>query len=172
MSTLHLKKLVQGAIKYLTNIFNLPISTGQIPEMWHTAIIIPILKPGMYNSIGKNWRPISLQCPAAKPLEKLLLPKILTHIHFHPAQHGLRPKHSACTALSTIAADIAAGFSRKKPAHRTVFDMKAAFDNVDHQQRLDCVSNTKLLATILRWLYKYMQNKRAKVHFRQKDSKS
>ena len=32
MSTLHLKKLVQGAVNYLTNIFNLSITTGQIPE--------------------------------------------------------------------------------------------------------------------------------------------
>ena len=175
MSNLHLKKLAQGAINYLTNIFNLSISTGQIPEIWHEAIIIPILKPGKDNNIGKNWRPISLLCPAVKTLEKLLLPKILTHIHFHPVQHGFRPKHSTCTALLTIKADIAAGFSRKKPAHRTVLvalDLTAAFDNVDHQQLLDCVFNTNLPATIRRWMYYYMQNRRVKVHFWQKESKS
>ena len=33
---------------------------------------------------------------------------------FNPAQHGFRPKHSTCTAPSTITADIAAGFSIKK----------------------------------------------------------
>ena len=33
MSTLRLNKLAQGAINYLTNIFNLSFSTGQIPEM-------------------------------------------------------------------------------------------------------------------------------------------
>ena len=105
MSTLHLKKLTQGAINYLTNIFNMSISNGQIPEIWHKAIIIPILRPGKDNNIGMNLRPISLLCPAAKMLEKLLLHKILTHIHFHPAQHGFRPKHSTCTTLSTITAD-------------------------------------------------------------------
>ena len=41
-----------------------------------------------------------------------------------------------------------------------------------HQQQLDCVYNTKIPATIRRWLYIYMQNKRAKVHFRQQKSKS
>ena len=102
MSTIHLKKLAQGAINYLTNIFNLPISTGQIPKLWHQAIIIPILKPGKDNNNGKNWRSIGLLCPAAKTLEKLLQPKILTHIPFHHAQHGLRPIHSTCTALSTL----------------------------------------------------------------------
>ena len=46
-----------------------------MPEIWHKAIIIPILKPGKDNNISKNLRPISLLCPAAKTLEKLLLPK-------------------------------------------------------------------------------------------------
>ena len=69
MSTLHLMKLAHGAINYHTNIFNLSISTGQIPEIWHKAIIIPILRPGKDNNIGKNWRQISLLCPVAKTLE-------------------------------------------------------------------------------------------------------
>ena len=175
MSTLHLKKLAQGAINYLTNIFNLLISSGQIPEIWHKAIIIPILKLGKDNNIGKNRRPISLQYPAAKTLEKLLLAKILKHVPFHPAQNGLQPKHLTCTALSTITADIAAGFSRKKPAHLTVLvalDLTAAFDNVDHQQLLDCFFNTNIPSTIRRWLYNYVQNRRSKVHLRQKESKS
>ena len=175
MSTLQLKKLAHGAINYLTNIFNLSISTGQISEIWLKAIIIPILIPGKDNNIDKNWRPISLLCPAAKTLEMLLLPKILTHIPFHAAQHGIRPKHSTCTALSTITADISAGFSRKKPAHRTELveiDLTAAFDNVDHQQQLDCALNTSIPATIRQSLHNYMQNRLAKVHFRKNESKS
>ena len=50
--------------------------------------------------------------------------------------------------------------------------LTAAFDNVDHQQLLDCVLNTNLLATIRRWLYSYVQIRRAKVHFWQKESNS
>ena len=71
--------------------------------------------------------------------------------------------------------DIAAGFSRKKPAHRSVhvsLNLTASFDNVDNQQLLDCVYYTNIPATIRRWLNNYMQNRRAKVHFRQKESKS
>ena len=43
---------------------------------------------------------------------------------------------------------------------------------MDHQQLLDYVINTNLPATIRRWLYNYMQNRRAKVHFWQIESKS
>ena len=69
MSTLHHKKLTQGAINHFTKILHLIISTGQISEIWHKAIIIPNVKPGKDNNIGMNWRPISLLCPAAKTLE-------------------------------------------------------------------------------------------------------
>ena len=151
MSTQYLKRLDHGAINYFTNIFNLSNSTGQIPEIWHKSIIILILKPGKDNNIGMNWRPISLLWPAAKTLEKLLLVKILTHIPLHPAQHGIRTKHSTCTPTATITVDIAAGFSRKKPANRTVLvtlDLTSAFGNVNHQKLLDCVYNTNIPATM------------------------
>ena len=102
-----------------------------------------------------------------------MLSKILTHIPFCPAQHGFRPKHLTCTALSTITADIAAGFSRKKPAHLAVLfalDLTTAFDNVDHEQLLDCVYNTNVPAIIRPWFYDYMQNRQAKVHFWNQES--
>ena len=89
MSTLHLNKLAQVAIDYLTNIINLSISNGQILKIWHKATIIPILKLGKNSNIGKNWRQISLLCLPAKTLEELLLPKLQTCIPFHHAQHGL-----------------------------------------------------------------------------------
>ena len=117
VSTLQLKNLAHGAINYLTDIFNQSISTGQIPEIWYKAIIIPIPKPGKDDNIGRNWRPISLLYPAVKTLEKLLLPQILTRIPFHLAQHGFWPKHTSSTALSTLSADIVAGIAKKNPAH-------------------------------------------------------
>ena len=45
MSTLCLKKLAHGSIICFTNIFNLSISTGRIPEIWFKMIIIPIRNP-------------------------------------------------------------------------------------------------------------------------------
>ena len=63
----------------------------------------------------------------------------------------------------------------QKTAHRTVLvvlDQTATFNNVDHQQLLDCVYNTNIPATIRRWFYNYMQNKQAKVHLWQQESKS
>ena len=78
VSTRLLKKLAHGAINYQTKIFNPSISTGQIPEIWHKAIVFPFLKPGKDSSNDKNWRHISLLCSASKTLVKLLVSKMLT----------------------------------------------------------------------------------------------
>ena len=58
------------------------------------------------------------------------------------------------------------------PTVLVALDLTAAFVNVDHQQLLDCVFNTNMPSTISRWIYNYMLNRRAKVHFWQKESKS
>ena len=61
------------------------------------------------------------------------------------------------------------------PTHRTVLvslDLTATFDNVDHEQLLDCVYITNIPAKIRRWLYNFMQNRRAKIYFWRQESKS
>ena len=174
ISALHFKKLAHGTINYLTNILNLTISTGQIHEIWHKAIIILIPSPGKGDNTGMIWRPVSLLCPSAKRLLDYLLSKILTLIHFHTAQRGCRPKYLTGTALLTITADIAVGVIGKIPSHQIVLveiGLTAAFDNVDHQQLFDCVYNTNIPATFHPWICKYIQNRRVKVHYRQQESK-
>ena len=244
------------------NILNLWISTWQISEIWHKAMIIPILKSGKDSNICKIWRPINLlwsdpngSCifeagssidtvvsqsirtsstrqitflVAERPMSAMLLrlsasvcrwyrswphwqwnryslsrpkprnitscrlmrrannnnyaqrykrwknlPKIQTHIPFRHSKRSFRSKQSTCIALSSIKANIAVGFSRKN--HWTVLvalDLTAAFDYLDHQQLLVCVYNINIPATIRRWLYNYVQNRRANVQFRQQESKS
>ena len=64
---------------------------------------------------------------------------------------------------------------KKKTGSPTVLvalDLTAAFDNVNHKQLLNCVHSTNIPATNRRWLNNYTQNRRAKVHIRQQESKS
>ena len=52
---------------------------------------------------------------------------------------------------------------KKNPAHQIVLvalDLTAAFDNVNHQQLLDCVFNANIPASIPRWLNNYVQNRK------------
>ena len=93
LSIFHLKHLGPRAIEYITTLFNLSVTTRQIPAIWKSSLIIPIPKPGKATSQGTSYRPISLLYPATKVLESLLLPTINKYLLPAQDQHGLRREH-------------------------------------------------------------------------------
>ena len=99
LSIFHLKHLGPRAIEYITALFNLSVTTCQIPAIWKSSLIIPIPKPGKDTSQGTSYRPISLLCPAAKVMESLLLPTVNKYLHPAQDQHGFRREHSTTSAL-------------------------------------------------------------------------
>ena len=107
LSIFHLKNLGPRAIEYITALFNLSVTTCQIPAIWKSSLIIPIPKPGKDTSVGTSYRPISLLCPAAKVLESLILPTINKYLQPAPYQHGFRPDHATTSALLQMTTDIA-----------------------------------------------------------------
>ena len=80
----HLKHLWPRAIEYIAALFNLSVTTCQIPAIWKSLLIIPKAKPGKDTSVGISYRPISLLCPAAKVLESLILPTINKYLQPAP----------------------------------------------------------------------------------------
>ena len=100
LSIFHSKNLGPRAIKYITALFNLSVTTCQIPAIWKSSLIIPIPKPGKDTSVGTLYLPISLLCPAAKVLESLILPTIINYLQPAPDQHALdhitRPPQLCC----------------------------------------------------------------------------
>ena len=115
LSIFHLKKLGPRAIEYITALFNLSVTTCQIPAIWKSSLIIPIPKPGKDTPVRTSYRPISLLCPAGKVMETLIPPAINKYLQLAPDQHGFRPDHSTTTALLQMTTDIAMGFNQRKP---------------------------------------------------------
>ena len=175
ISTTHMKHLGPNAINYLTKIFNLSLSKCQIPAIWKSSVIIPLLKPGKDAGLSNSYRPVSLLCPASKILEKCIQPLITEHLHFASHQHGFRSKHSTVTALCDITTAISNGFNRKKPADRTLLvaiDLSKAFDTVKHSKLLDLINKTSLPSALKRWLANFLQGRQARTLFRDSLSKA
>ena len=112
LSSLHLKHLGPRDIEYITALFDLSVTTCQIPASWKSSLIITIPKPGKVTSVGILYRSISLLCPAAKVLESLILPTINKYLQPVPDQHGFKPDHSTTSALLQMTTDIAMEFNR------------------------------------------------------------
>jgi hypothetical protein len=115
--------------------------------------------------VGGSYRPISLLCPAAKVLERLLLPLVTDALPKSSFQHGFAPKHSCTTALFPIATRIAIGFNDPKPARRTAvcaLDISKAFDSVNHTLLIEQIAATSLHSNIVRWLSAYLRGRTAR----------
>jgi hypothetical protein len=175
ISNLHLKHLGPLGLEYLTNIFNLSLQHSKIPQIWKNSIIIPLLKPGKDPAESKSYRPVSLLCPAAKILERLILPELTEHLPIPNFPHGFRKNHSTSSALNDLNQDITRGFNQKKPADRTVLlqiDLSKAFDMVSHDKLLNDLNKSTLPPFVKRWLSCYLRGRQSKVNFRNKQSKS
>ena len=102
ISPIMLKHLGSNGMDFLAKLFNTTINTAIIPSIWKTGKIIPLLKPGKPIDEGKSYRPISLLCPAAKILEKLILPEVSAAVDLQDHQHGFSKHHSTATALQEV----------------------------------------------------------------------
>ena len=148
LSIFHLKHLGPRAIEYITTLFNLSVTTSQIPAIWKSSLIIPIPKHNKDTSLGTSYRPISILCPAAKVLESLILHTINKYLQPDPNKHGFRPDHSTTSALLQLKTDIALGFNKRMHPYRTIFvavDLSAAFED----QQITAPSGHSAMAIML-----------------------
>jgi hypothetical protein len=135
LTAIHLKHLGHYALRYRTELFNLSICYAEIPAIWKSAIIVPILKPGKSPDQNLSYRPISLLSPAAKILERLLYPEIRPALPIAKFQHDYTSFHSTVTALLPFVTRVAVGFNDVKPACRSALlalDISKVFNSLDH----------------------------------------
>ena len=62
LTPLHLKHLGPSGISFLTRLLNLSVQNADIPSIWKSAHVLPVLKPNKPADQGKSFRPISLLC--------------------------------------------------------------------------------------------------------------
>ena len=128
---LHLRHLGEHGLAVLTELFNISVAGVDISAIWKNSVIISILKAGKPRKQDRSYRPISLLCPAAKILERLLLPTIVEALGARPSQQGFKLKYSTTSALIPISATVVSGFNQRKPPSRTIViavDIFKAFD--------------------------------------------
>jgi hypothetical protein len=79
ISTAMLKKVSLEIVTPLVHIFNQSLATGQIPEKFKIAKVIPIFKSG--DALNpSNYRPISLLSTFSKILEKIVYTRLYSYL--------------------------------------------------------------------------------------------
>ncbi len=100
----------------LTYLFNLSLSTNEIPSIWKTAYVQPLFKGGD-PTVLNNYRPISKLSILSKVLESLVNDQLKEFLSSKNAlsefQSGFRKKHSTSTAIIKVLNDLMVSLDNK-----------------------------------------------------------
>ncbi|XP_072015046.1 uncharacterized protein [Amphiura filiformis] len=139
ITSLMLKHTVVTVSPILSDIFNLSLITGRIPDAWKLSRVIPVFKSGDHHAASNN-RPISLQPICSKLLEKVIHSQVLQHLINNNIltnrQFGFLPKSSTTDALSTALYEWYNHLEDRKSIAMALFDLSKAFDRVPHSPLL------------------------------------
>ena len=166
-----LKELGPEALKVLLGIYNESFWNAACPQIWRTAIIVPLLKAGKPSGALKSYRPVSLTSCVVKLMERLVAERIYhimeTGNHFSKLQAGFRRGRSCEDQILKLTQAIENGFQKKRMERSVLvlLDFSAAFDTVWRQRLLLSMSEQGIPLQIIRWIASFLDNRQARVRF-------
>ena len=127
-----LKHLPAESMSLLLNIYNYIWQTGEFPECWSEATVIPIPKPGKDHSDPNNYRPISLTSCVCKTLERMINDRLVWYLENNKIltdiQCGFRKRKSTLDHLVRLESFIRDAFFNKQQVVSIFFDLEKAYD--------------------------------------------
>ena len=162
-----LKSVIKQIVEPLVYIFNLSLTSGQVPNDMKLAKVIPIFKKGD-NLLVSNYRPISLLTSLSKVLEKIVYKRTIDFLNKHNIlsndQFGFREKHSTTHALLTFIDKIARSIDSSLHTIGIFLDLSKAFDTINHNILLHKLSHYGIRGKALGWFRDYLTNRKQFVY--------
>ena len=126
-----------GFVKLVSNLFNICMKSGKIPQIWKDARVIPIHKKGSVSN-AENYRPISLTCILCKVYEHLVKERLLEEVESNISvkQHGFVRNRSCLSNLLEAANFVNDCLSQQCAVDIIYLDFQKAFDTVPHDKLL------------------------------------
>ena len=157
-----LKELAFVISSPLAKIFNLSMSTGELPSIWKRATVTPVFKGGASSDPG-NYRPISLTSICCKVMESIIKAELLAYLLKHKLitkqQHGFLAKRSTITNLVDCLNDWTLSIKNSKSVNVAYIDYRKAFDTVSHSKLLIKLRGYGIVDSLLRWIAAYLLNR-------------
>ena len=128
-----LKQCADALCSPIHHLFDVSLSSSQLPTEWCTHLITPVFKAGD-RSLVKNNRPISLLCSTSKVLERLVFNHVANHVagYIASCQFGFMKGRSSQQQLLIMLNKIHSDLEDKMCSDVVYLDFKKAFDSVDH----------------------------------------
>ncbi|CAM4507146.1 unnamed protein product [Lepidochelys kempii] len=154
-----LKELAAVIAEPLAIIFENSWRTGEVPDDWKKANVVPIFKKGKEEDPG-NYRPVSLTSVPGKIMEQVLKESILKHLHerkvIRNSQRGFTKGRSCLTNLIAFYDEITGSVDEGKAVDVLFLDFSKAFDTVSHSILLSKLRKYGLDECTIRWVESWL----------------
>lgn len=164
-----LRNLPEKEYRRLTDMFNEVWKQGKLPDEWKQSDIKFISKPG--KKIGlENLRPISLTSAVGKLMERVVKNRLQPYIEengfFHNAMFGFRPYLSTQDIFALLKENVLDEFPKGRNTERVVMaiDLKAAFDNVDHEYVMERLAAMNCGERTYNYVRDFLRDRKGRIH--------
>ena len=127
-----IKHLPDISLEALLQTFNNIWTTGNFPDIWHQATIIPIPKPGKDSTNPSNYRPIALTSCLCKTMERMINRRLMWYLEHNSILNGIQCgfRKSKCTIdqLIRLESAVREAFIRREHIVAVYFDLEKAYD--------------------------------------------
>ncbi|CAM5088467.1 unnamed protein product [Eretmochelys imbricata] len=154
-----LKELADVIAEPLAIIFENSWRSGEVPDNWKKANVVPIFKKGKKDDPG-NYRPGSLTSVPGKIMEHVLKESILKHLDERKVirnnQHGFTKGKSCLTNLIAFYDEITGSVDEGKAVDVLFLDFSKAFDTVSHSILVSKLKKYGLDGCTTRWVVSWL----------------
>ena len=164
LSGVVLKECARQLAPSLTALFQLSMSSGQLPKQWKLANIVPVHKKESKAEV-QNYRPISLLSVASKVMERCVFDYVYHHVQhlISPQQHGFIRGKSTATQLNDTYHRVGETLDAGGQTDIIFLDLAKAFDSVSHSLLLHKLKSFGLHNKLLDWLASYVTEREQRV---------
>ena len=125
---------------HLLHVINSSLRTGEVPDGWKEACVVPLFKKGDREDPG-NFRPLSINSVPGKLCEKCVCDQLSSYLHKNhvmcESQHGFRGGHSTETAMIDSLNFIMSSMESGQICILLAADTSRAFDSVEHGRLIE-----------------------------------
>ena len=162
-----IKNLPKKGKTAIVQLFNQIWTTGEVPQSFKTAIVVPIPKSGKDKAQAAAYRPISLTSHLGKTLETIVNKRLIVYLEKNKIltqkQSGFRNNREAIDQVIALDTHIR---NNKMKGYATVgvfLDLEKAFDILDKECMLENLAETGITGKMYNYIQNFLENRTFKV---------